>query len=303
MKTQLPWQARWVARRIEKEIRERLPRWNGHARDSFRGSALSWTTRDDIVEVELHRRPCNEIGTTALVELEALADCLSSRALGARAVILHSSIDTGFCAGADLCELQAELARHIDGGGSKYVAATRVRSFLDRIHDVFDLLDTLPIPVIGALHGVCFGGGFELALCCDILVADKSTRFAFPELRLGLIPGFGGIPRLRRDLGNAIVRDLLLTGRSLGAKRAHEVGLVSQLVGRGRALEVARRVAAQTARFDAATVATAKRFTKKLPREELEEEKDLFLELLASEGVQEALTKFVESDDLRPYLP
>ena len=60
-----------------------------------------------------------------------------------------------------------------------------------------------------------FGGGFELALVSDLIIADKMARFCFPELRLGLVPGFGGIPRLKRDLGNGVVRDLLLTGQQL----------------------------------------------------------------------------------------
>ena len=80
-------------------------------------------------------------------------------------------------------------------------------------------IDAAPLTTIAAVHGVTFGGGFELALACDLIVADKMARFCFPELRLGLIPGFGGIPRLKRDLGNAVVRDLLLTGRSIKRPR------------------------------------------------------------------------------------
>ena len=90
-------------------------------------------------------------------------------------------------------------------------------SDFDRIHAVMNALDMLPMTTVGVVRGVCFGGGFELALTCDVLIAEKSARFAFPELRLGLIPGFGGIPRLRRDVGNALIRDLLLTGHGINA--------------------------------------------------------------------------------------
>ncbi len=93
-----------------------------------------------------------------------------------------------------------------------------------------------PLTTIAAVNGVTFGGGFELALVCDLIIADKMARFCFPELRLGLIPGFGGIPRLKRDLGNAVVRDLLLTGRSFNATKAQQIGLVSQVVGEGESL-------------------------------------------------------------------
>ncbi len=271
----------------------------------FIGRAMRWSLRGDALEVDLCRTPCNEIGTTALAELELLATLVRAGAVGARALIFYSSVDRGFCAGADLRELHEGLLARADEGGllGRLRTAHEVRGFIDRIHAVFDTFDMAPITTIAATHGFVFGGGFELALTCDVIVADKSTRFAFPELRLGLVPGFGGIPRLRRDVGNAVVRDVLLTGRSISAKRAHEVGLVSQLVGRGKALGVARKVAEQAARFDPETTARAKAFSKPLPRAELAREKDLFLEMIASPVVAAALRKFVESDDVRPYLP
>ena len=95
-------------------------------------------------------------------------------------------------------------------------------------------IDASPLTTIAAVHGVTFGGGFELALVCDLIIADKMARFCFPELRLGLIPGFGGIPRLKRDLGNGVVRDLLLTGRSFNATKAQQVGIGQPGGGRRR---------------------------------------------------------------------
>ena len=129
------------------------------------------------------------------------------------------------------------------------------------------------------------------------------ARFAFPELRLGLIPGFGGIPRLKRDLGNSFVRDLLLTGRSVNATRALAVGLVAQLAGEGEALKVARATAAQITKFDATTRAIAKKFLKPIPYAELKQEVEIFCGLFARPAVLAALKKFVESTDAMPYLP
>jgi enoyl-CoA hydratase/carnithine racemase len=171
------------------------------------------------------------------------------------------------------------------------------------MHELVRELLALPAPTAAVVRGRCLGGGFELALACDLIVADRMSRFCFPELRLGLVPGFGGIPRLRRDLGNAVVRDLLLTGRSLNAKRAHEVGLISQLAAEGRALEAARATAAQVAKFDRGTSAAAKRFLKPIPREELAAEIDLFCELMTRPAVEAGLKRFVESEDVMPYLP
>ena len=153
------------------------------------------------------------------------------------------------------------------------------------------------------MHGVAFGGGFELALVCDLIIADKMARFCFPELRLGLIPGFGGIPRLKRDLGNSVVRDLLLTGRSFNVTKMQSVGLVSQVVAEGEVLKLARATAAQIGKFDRHTAIAAKQFIKPIPYEELRREIDIFCELFSRPSVEAGLRKFVESTDAQPYLP
>src|SRR5690606_10461666 len=213
-------------------------------------------------------------------------------------LILRSAVRGGFSAGADLRELHAGLVSRPTEEHAK-----ALREFLDRIHAVMDGFDMLPVTTIGVVHGVCFGGGFELALTCDVLVAEKSARFCFPELRLGIIPGFGGIPRLRRDVGNGLIRDLLLSGRSIGAKKAHAAGLVSQLVAVGEGLTAARALAAQTARFDPTARKAAKAFIKKLPVDELLAERELFVRLAQGPALLAALDRFVNSTDLRPYLP
>jgi enoyl-CoA hydratase/carnithine racemase len=251
-----------------------------------------------VIELALHRAPCNELGSASLEELEKFATALQKMQDGAHALIIYSEQQAGFCAGADLRELHRRSQ-----GMEKAEAARGVRDFLERIHRVLNLIDAAPLTTIAAVHGVTFGGGLELALTCDLIIADKMARFCFPELRLGLIPGFGGIPRLKRDLGNAVVRDLLLTGRSFNATKAQQIGLVSQVVGEGEALRAARTTAAQLAKFDRATAAAAKKFIKPIPHEELRREIDLFCELFARPAVEAGLRKFVESTDAQPYLP
>ncbi len=265
---------------------------------SFTGETLSWELRDGCIEVTLHREPANEIGSKTLEELERLADAQEALQNEAHAMLLHSAVRAGFSAGADLRELY---------WGAKELgfenAAPRVREFLNRMHGVLNRIDASPLVTIAAVHGVCFGGGFEVALACDLIIADKLARFCFPELRLGLIPGFGGIPRLRRDLGNAVVRDLLLTGRSINASRAQAVGLVSQLVGEGDVVKVARFTAAQTGKFDPPTRARAKQFLKPIPHAEFREEIEIFCDLFTKPAVEAGLRRFVESTDAHPYLP
>ena len=262
------------------------------------GSALSWTVADGVIELALHRAPCNELGSESLEEVEQFVTAVGRVQEKTHALIIFSEMKPGFCAGADLRELY-----HRSQVMDKAEAAKGVRDFLERIHRVLNLLDAAPLTTIAAVHGVTFGGGFELALTCDLIIADKMARFCFPELRLGLIPGFGGIPRLKRDLGNAVVRDLLLTGRSFNATKAQQIGLVSQVVGEGEALRVARATAAQFKKFDHATAVAAKRFIKPIPYEELRREIDLFCELFARPAVEAGLRKFVESTEAQPYLP
>ena len=265
---------------------------------SYQGNTLSWELVDGVVELVLHRQPNNEIGSATLEELERFVEALKAAEGQAHAVIIHSTLPSGFSAGADLRELYRRV--------QELPQAERMaglRDFLKRIHKVMNALDASPLTTIAAVHGVTFGGGFELALTCDLIIADKMARFCFPELRLGLIPAFGGIPRLKRDLGNALVRDLLLTGRSINATRAHAVGLVSQVTAEGQALKVARSTAAQIKKFDRATSAAAKQFIKPIPYEELKQEIEIFCELFTRPAVEAGLRKFVESTDAMPYLP
>ncbi len=264
----------------------------------FNGQTLSWELKDGVIELALHRDPCNEIGSLTLQELEGFASALERMQSDAHALILYSTLKSGFCAGADLRELY-----HGAQGMDKQAAARGVREFLERVHKVMNAIDSSPLTTIAALNGITFGGGLELALVCDLIIADRMARFCFPELRLGLIPGFGGIPRLKRDLGNAVVRDLLLTGRSFNATKAQQVGLVSQLVGEGESLRAARGTAAQLGKFDRRTAVAAKQFIKPIPYEELQREIEIFCELFTQPAVEAGLKRFVESQDALPYLP
>lgn len=265
---------------------------------SFQGRTLSWNLQNGVIELALQREPCNEIGSQTVEELETFTTSLPTLESEAHAIIVHSEMNPGFCAGADLRELYGWIEQF-----GQAEVATHTRAYLERVHRVMNALDATPLTTIAAVHGVTFGGGFELALTADLIVADKMARFCFPELRLGLIPGFGGIPRLKRDLGNAVVRDLLLTGRSFNATKAQQIGLVGQVVGEGEALRAARATAAQLGKFDRATAGAAKKFVKTVPHDELRQEIDIFCNLISRPAVQAGLKKFVESTAAQPYLP
>ncbi len=258
---------------------------------------MKWRQEDGVYVLTLNDEPANEIGVASLDALEQFVAAFSADP-ATRAIVMHSTVPAGFCAGADLRELYRESQ-------ARPVAQRRegVHDFLTRIHAVMRAIDMAPVPSFAALHGVVFGGGLELALSCDVRIADPSTRFAFPELRLGLIPGFGGLPRLLRDVSNSLVRDMLFTGRSINANKALQCGLVTQTAAAGRALDAALAAARQSSKFDAETLAAAKAFLKPDPQDALMQEIDLFLRLFDRPLVQEALARFVNDSNPMPYLP
>lgn len=265
---------------------------------SFSGETLRWEWQSGVMELTLDSAPANEIGTRMLGELEKFIAASHELESETSSCVIASAKPGVFCAGADLRELY-RIAESL----SETERFALAHEYLPRIHAVMNAIDALPVVTIAAVNGLCFGGGLELALACDIIVADKMARFAFPEMRLGLIPGFGGIPRLKRDLGNAFVRDVLLTGRSVNAVRAQAAGLVAQLAAEGESLRAARGTAAQITKFDAGARTAAKKFIKPIPYEELKQEIEIFCELFARPAVMAGLKRFVESSDAMPYLP
>src|SRR5579862_7721941 len=129
----------------------------------FRGKALSWHMSEGVIELVLEREPCNEIGSATLTELEQFLGESEPVWKTAHALIISSARKEGFCAGADLREL---YHRSQELPAQQRIGA--VRDFLQRIHAVMNTLDGAPLTTIAAVHGVTFGGGFELALTCDL---------------------------------------------------------------------------------------------------------------------------------------
>ena len=131
-----------------------------------------------------------------------------------RVIVLAGAGERAFVAGADIAEFVGatpEDALAIAGGIRRVTAA----------------ITTAPQPVIAAVNGFCLGGGFELALACDIRIASDTARFGLPEIRLGILPGGGGTVRLTKIAGSAVARSLAMTGEPIDAARAHTLGLVA----------------------------------------------------------------------------
>lgn len=186
----------------------------------------------------------NALSTELLRELErALARIAADTAV--RAAVLSAAGERAFCAGADLKERAAMSDAQILAQRPAFRAA-------------FGALLGLPQPVIAAVHGFALGGGCELALSCDLIVADETAVFGLPEVTVGLVPGCGGTQLPARRLGQGRAADLVLTGRKVDAAEAGRIGLADRVVPAGTAARCALELAGQIAANSPVAVRAAK---------------------------------------------
>lgn len=191
---------------------------------------------DAVLQVTLNRPDVgNAINTRMGQELLDLWQGLSSDAQGVRCVVLTGAGGKIFCAGGDLKERL----------GMSREQWTQQHEIFERM--AWALVD-LPMPVIAAINGHAYGGGLELALCCDFMYASTSARFAFPEVTLGIMPGMGGTQNLPRALGERRAKELIMTGQAFTAEQALEWGLLNQTLEAEPLLKEALRTAQTLAR-------------------------------------------------------
>jgi len=199
-----------------------------------------------------------------------------------RAIVLGGS-ERAFAAGADIAEL---------------AAGTPVSLYENGRLDQWDAIRGLHTPVVAAVSGFCLGGGCELAMLCDLIVASETAKFGQPEINLGVLPGAGGTQRLTRAVGKAIAMDMILTGRMIGAREALGLGLVARVVAREAWLDEAKRVAGDIAAKGPIAARLAKEAVDQAFEVPLsagvEFERRAFYLARASEDASEGLTAFVE---------
>jgi len=162
-----------------------------------------------------------------------------------RVLIVTGAGERAFIAGADVAAM-AKMSP-IEG-----------LEFANFGHHVLNLIEGLPIPVIAAVNGFALGGGLELALACDLIIASDKARFGQPEINLGLIPGFGGTQRLPRRIGLNRAREIIYSGEMFDAKSAFQWGLAAQIVEPAELLPVARSLAEKLAQKPAVAIRQAK---------------------------------------------
>lgn len=190
------------------------------------------SVHDRIATITLNNPPLNVFKIEMTGELDrALEDLRRDDAV--RAVILKGA-GRAFCAGSDISEFEAF---HEPG---KVVELKLLRQ-----NAVFEKLATFPKPVVAAIHGLAYGGGLEIAMCCDLIVAEEDCRFAMPEMRLGVFPSSGGPYRAVRRIGPARTKQLIFLTEPVDAELALSWGLIDRIAAKGQAEVAARALAAE----------------------------------------------------------
>lgn len=206
-------------------------------------SRVHCALEDGVARLTVDNPPLNLLSLDVRAELAEHARRLATDD-GCRAVVITGAGDRAFSAGSDIREFPADESGGIDRA--------------EREHAWFAALAELPQPTIAALHGHVLGGGLELALTCDIRVADENTRLGFPEVGLGLVPCGGGTARLPRLIGEPRAYLLLLTGDRIDADQAMSYGLVDAVAPAGRAEQDAYDLAGRIAAAPGATTRAIK---------------------------------------------
>jgi len=242
--------------------------------------------RDEFAVITLNRpEALNALSFQIVRDIAAAID--EAAASDARAIIFTGAGDRAFCAGADISELMGRTVAEVREGAR-------------RGQLTFAKLDEIGIPSIAAINGFALGGGLELALACTFRVAGQKARMGLPEIKLGVIPGYGGTQRLPRHVGETRALELIMTGRFVQADEALDIGLISEIV-EGDAVEGAMAFARTFTGFSLSALKLAREATRRALDVSLDEglkiEADLNSLAFYQEDAQEGTSAFLEKRD------
>jgi enoyl-CoA hydratase/carnithine racemase len=198
---------------------------------------ITCAVTDGVALVTLNNPPLNLVTLAMSRTLNELATRLANDP-AVRVLVLTGGTAKAFCAGSDIKEFPEMMA-----------AGAVVPKKLALENEAYSRIDDFPAPTIAALNGLAFGGGLELAVCCDLIIAEEGNKVALPEINLGVYPGSGGTVRVTRRIGEGRAKEMMFFGEPIAVERALAWGLVNRVVPKGQslpvALEMARKLAAQ----------------------------------------------------------
>ena len=196
---------------------------------------VTCTIADGVAVVTLVNPPMNLVTLALTRKLNETVQQLAIDS-SVRVMVITGAGERAFCAGSDIKEFPDMMA-----------AGVVVPKKLALENEVYSRVDDFPKPTIAALNGLAFGGGLELAVCCDLIVAEAGNTVALPEIKLGVMPGSGGTIRVTRRVGEGRAKEMMFFGDPISVETAHAWGLVNRVVAKGQALGTAREMAAKLA--------------------------------------------------------
>jgi enoyl-CoA hydratase len=244
-------------------------------------------TTEEIAIVTIDNPPMNVLSKQVVREL---GEVFSRIAEDPNVVvsILTGAGSRAFMAGADIKEFPSTIGREKED----------IKKNNLETHRVLNLIAVLPKPTIAVINGLALGGGCELALTCDIRIAEEQVKIGLPEVKLGLFPGGGGTQRLPRLIGPAKAKELMFLGEPISAKEAFSIGLVNQVAPTGEGMEAALKMAKKIAGYSIQALSRIKKAVNEgfdtSFAEGIEMEAELFAEVFRTEDVREGVQAFIE---------
>jgi enoyl-CoA hydratase len=239
---------------------------------------------NNVATVTINRPPVNPLNSVVFKELGNVIDELDQND-DVRVIVLTGSGDRAFVAGADV----GEMAN---------ASLPEVTTMNKVSRSAFSKIENSTKPVIAAINGLALGGGFELALACDLRISSEKAQFAFPEVGLGIIPGGGGTQRLQKIVGQGVAKELLFFGDMFGADRAYSLNIVNKVVAHDEVLSTAHEWATKLASKPPIALQMLKVAVDKGSNTDIETgliiEGTCFGNVFASEDAKEGMTAFVE---------
>ncbi len=237
--------------------------------------------RDEVLHIRLNRP--EKRNALDLETMTAVVAAIDGRAPGTRAIVLSGT--GGFCAGADIGVYAA-------GDPARIELVTR------RAAAMVEAIATVPVPVIAAVEGPALGGGFEVVLAADLVIAGRTASFGLPEIRLGLAPAWGGTQRLVAQIGIHRAKAMIFLAARMDSAQAAALGLVHEVVADGGAVERALELAGTLARAAAPALAAGKRLTSSAERAlDYEGERSALLDLVRTPEAVELCAAFTSRSE------
>lgn len=246
---------------------------------------IIYDLKDGIVTITFNRpKALNALNEALLAELSHALDEIAANS-DVRVLILTGAGDKSFVAGADINELATRNS-------------LQAKFFARNGQNIIDKMQQLPLAVIAAVNGFALGGGAEIALVCDFIYASENAKFGLPEIKLGLIPGFGGTQRLPRLIGKNLAKELIFTGKMISAAEALQIGLVNKVLPPDTLMEEVGKIAAEIAAKGQVSLRAAKQAINDGLNVDLATgcaiEIDAFALCFASADAKEGTTAFLE---------